>query len=120
MLTVLDGLPDNVLGLEATGEVTRDDYRETLLPAVRRQRETYGKIRLLYVLGEDYDGYTAGAMWEDEKLLDGNPFAWERIAVVTDSTSVRALVRTFGWMIPGGVRLFGADEVEQAKEWVSA
>jgi hypothetical protein len=52
MITVLTDLPDNVLGFEAKGEVTGDDYEQVLIPAVEKHLETAEKIRLLYVLGE--------------------------------------------------------------------
>ena len=37
MIRVLDGLPDNVLGVEASGKVTDDDYERVLVPAVRER-----------------------------------------------------------------------------------
>lgn len=120
MITRLTDLPDNVLGLEVTGELTSDDYRETLGPALKEHREKYDKVRLLAVLGDEFEGFTGGALWQDEKLLDTNFFSFERIAVVTDSGPVRGAMHLFGWMIPGGVRLFAADEVDEAKAWVSS
>jgi hypothetical protein len=120
MITRLEGRPDNVLGLEARGELTSNDYNESLVPAMKQQREKYDKVRLLVVLGDEFAGFTAGALWQDEKLLDTNLFSFERIAVATDSGPVRGAMHLFGWMIPGGVRLFGADEVDEAKAWVSS
>lgn len=119
MLTLLENLPDNVLGVEATGEVTGDDYRQTLIPAFEEHRAKYGKVRLLCVLGDQYEGYSASGMWEDEKL-GWHLFSWEKIAIATDSSSFRRAVKAVGWMIPGSVKLFTASEVEQAKDWVAA
>lgn len=119
MITLLENLPDNVLGVEATGEVTGEDYKETLVPAIESQREKYGKVRLLCVLGGEYEGFTVGALWEDEKLIDKHPFSWEKIAIATDSSSIRRATKMLGWMIPGDVKLFAADEVDKAKDWIS-
>lgn len=119
MITLLDNLPDAVLGIEARGEITRDDYTQTLRPMFEEHLQRHGKVRLLYVLDDEHD-FTAGALSEDEKLFDRHPFSFERIAVVTNAKGVRGLVRTFGWMIPGDVHLFAADEIEQAKEWVAS
>lgn len=118
MITLLDNLPDAILGIEATGEITRDDYTQTLRPMFEEHLQRHGKVRLLYVLDDEHD-FTAGALWEDEKLLDRHPFSFEKVAVVTNAKGVRGLVRTFGWMIPGDVHLFAADEIEQAKDWVA-
>jgi hypothetical protein len=119
MITVLDGLPPEVLGVEATGEVSGSDYEDVVVPAVREKREAYGKVRFLYVLGESFEGWTADAMWEDAKLGLKDMGAWERIAVVSDKDWVSHVVRAFGWMVPGEVRLFGLADLDAAKEWVA-
>jgi SpoIIAA-like len=120
VITRLTDLPDDVLGLEVKGELTSDDYTDTLAPAIREHREKYDKVRLLVVLGDEFKGFTAGALWQDEKLLDTNLFSFEKIGVVTDSGPIRGAMHLFGWMIPGGVRLFGADEVDDARAWVTS
>ena len=43
MITLLEDLPDDVLGVEVAGEITSDDYKQTLLPALERHREEYGE-----------------------------------------------------------------------------
>ena len=60
MIELIEGLPAPVVGLRVGGEVTRQDYERVLLPAVRAMRESHDRIRLLYVLGADFDGYSAG------------------------------------------------------------
>jgi hypothetical protein len=119
MITLLEGLPENVVGAEAIGTVTDDDYENVLVPAVRQRREAHGKIRLLYVLGDAFDGWTAAAMWEDAKLGLRDPSAWEKIAVVTDRDWLRHAVGAFGWMLPGEVEVFAVDDLDAAKDWVA-
>ena len=119
MITMIDDLPDNVLGVEASGEITRDDYTQTLLPTIEQHREAFGKVRLLYILDDQHD-YTAGALWEDEKLFDRHPFSFEKVAVATNDKALRGLIKAVGWMIPGDVKLFTTDEIDQAKTWVSS
>jgi hypothetical protein len=120
MVELIPGLPDNVLGMEAKGEVTGDDYEQVVMPAIERQLEANGKARVLYVLGPEFSGYSAAAMWDDAKVGMTHPFSWERIAVVTDHDSYRRLVKGFGFLIPGDVRVFGVAELEDAKAWISA
>jgi SpoIIAA-like len=120
MVELIPGLPDNVLGMEAKGEVTGDDYEQVVMPAIERQLEANGKARVLYVLGPEFSGYSAAAMWDDAKVGMTHPFSWERIAVVTDHDSYRRLVKGFGFLIPGEVRVFGVAELEDAKAWISA
>jgi hypothetical protein len=120
MITVLQGLPDNVLGVEASGKVTDDDYEQVLIPAVREKREAHEKIRFVYVLGEDFDGWSMGAMWEDAKLGLKDPKAWEKIAVVSDKDWLKHAVQALGWMIPGEVRVFDLAELDAAKDWAAS
>jgi hypothetical protein len=120
VIRILENLPENVLGVEASGTVTDDDYENVLVPAVREKREQQGRIRFLYVLGEDFDGWTMGAMWEDAKLGLKDPKAWEKIAIVSDKDWLRHTVNAFGWMIPGEVRFYGLEELDDAKAWAAA
>ena len=63
MIELMAGLPENVLGLSAKGEVTGEDYEQILIPAVEERTRRRGKIRLLYHLGPAFTGYTASALW---------------------------------------------------------
>jgi hypothetical protein len=56
MIELIEGLPEPVVRLRATGKVTQEDYHETVLPAVRAMLESRDRIRLLYVVGDDFDG----------------------------------------------------------------
>ena len=56
MIRVIENMPLGTIGLEAVGKVTEDYYRDVLLPAVSAALER-GDVRLLYVLGKDFDSY---------------------------------------------------------------
>ena len=119
MIRLMEGLPDGVIGIEAVGKVTADDYTDVAAPALRRAREHHTKLRLIHVLGTEFTGMTGGGLLNDAQLGLAHPRSWERIAVVTDLDSVRALVRGAGWSIPGQMKLFGNAEVEDAKAWAA-
>ncbi len=119
MITAISGLPNNVLGFEASGTVTGEDYETVLIPAVEAKLEESPKIRLLYHLGTEFKSYDLEAMWDDAKVGLGHLTSWEKIAVVTDTEWIRSGVKVFGFAIPGEVRVFGNDELTAAKEWVS-
>ena len=118
MIELIEGLPAPVVGLRVSGRVTREDYERVLLPAVESMRASHDKIRLLYGLDDDLDGYSAGAIWEDAKLGVCSHLAWERIAVVTDVEWVRHLMAAFGWMIHGEIRVFARDAEDGARAWI--
>jgi hypothetical protein len=119
VIELIEGLPAPVVGLRVGGEVTREDYERVLLPAVARVREGRDRIRLLYVIGDDFDGYSMGAIWEDAKLGAHSLLAWERIAVVTDVGWIRHLMAAFGWMIRGEIRVVGTEREDEARAWVT-
>jgi SpoIIAA-like len=119
MLKLIDDLPDNVVGIEASGKVQADDYRTVLDPAAAAAIKAHDKVRLLYVLGDAFQGYTAAAMWEDTKLGLHDLSAWERIAVVTDRGALADAVRVLGWLIPADVRTYATSQLDDARAWVS-
>ena len=119
-MELIDGLPDNVVGVRAIGEVEDDDYDDVLDPAIHDRLSRHDKIRLLYVLGPEFTGYDAEAMWDDTKLGLKTFNSYERMGIVTDATWVRRSVKAFGWLIPGDVRVFHVDQLDAARTWIAA
>ena len=119
MLETIPDLPDYVVGLKATGKVEANDYRSVLMPAVEARLERQPRVRLLYVLGDGFDGFTGGAAWEDAKVGMTHFTHFERVAVVTDDDLIEGLVKAFGFVLPGEVRLYDTGELEDAREWIS-
>jgi len=119
MIKFIEGLPDNVIAVEAVGKVEADDYKNVLDPAITKAIEAHHKLRFLYVIGEAYDGYTTGAMWQDTKVGLGDRKAWERIAVVSDHRALVDGIKVFAWMVSGEVRTYPLAELDDAKVWLS-
>ena len=119
MIEQIANLPDNVVGFVAKGEVTSDDYQQRLVPAIERALAAHDKIRLLYVLGGDFTGYSGGAMWEDGKVGMEHLTRWERIAVVSNQPWIRHAVNILGYLIPGQVRAFELADEDDATAWIT-
>lgn len=119
MIELIDGLPDAVVGFEAIGEVGSADYEAIAAPAVKHALERHSKIRLIHVLDDRFTGFTAGGTWQDAMLGLAHPRSFDRIAVVTDSESIRRLVKLAGWSIPGELKLFPNRERKQAEAWAT-
>ena len=120
MLDKISGMPDSVLGFGASGELASGDYRNVLIPAVEAALQHRDKLRLLYLLGDDVTGFSAGAAWQDTKVGMAHATRWEKIAVVTDADWLRRSVNIFGYLIPGEIRAFPAAEEAQARAWVAS
>jgi hypothetical protein len=119
VLERMKGLPENVLGFEAKGEVTGADYESVLIPAVEETLARRKSIRFLYHLGSEFTGFHAKAMWDDAKVGLGHLAAWERVAVVTDVGWIRTAMSAFGFVMPGHVRVFTNGEMPKARQWLS-
>lgn len=118
MIEVMTDLPERVLGLKAIGQVSAEDYKTVLVPAIEEKLMRHKKARLLYVLGDEFEGYTSGAAWEDAKIGMKHLTSFERVAVVTDTDWIEKVIKAFGFALPGEVRVFDDDDLEEARTWV--
>lgn len=120
MITLIQNLPDNVLGFEASGVVSANDYETVLMPAVEAALKKHRKVRLLYQLGASFQRFELGAVWEDTKIGLQHLSSWEKIAVVTDVDWIRSSVKVFGFAVPGEVKIFANAGLAEAKQWLTA
>ena len=67
-----------------------------------------------------FEGFDAGAMWEDFKVGVGHLTGLERVAVVTDVDWIRHAVGVFRFLMPGTVRVFPTNEAAAARSWIAA
>ncbi|MEV0173044.1 STAS/SEC14 domain-containing protein [Streptomyces sp. NPDC050803] len=117
MIRQLENMPAGVVGFEASGKLSAEDYRDVVLPALVGAAGT-GEVRFLLVV-RDFEGMTSGAVWEDLKVGVEHLRAWKRVALVTDIEWMSHLTSLFGWMTPGETKTFALDAREQALAWVS-
>jgi SpoIIAA-like len=121
MIGLIEDMPAGTIGLEASGKLSREDYRDLIEPALGRAIES-GEIRMMFVLS-DFEGLEPGAWLEDFKTGLKAWFrehsAWRRFALVTNVEWVARATRLFAWVAPAEVMTYGLDEVDQAKSWVA-
>jgi hypothetical protein len=117
VLNAIADLPDGVIGFEVSGELTPEDYRDVLLPALQEASAT-GEVRIVIVMPK-FDGFSGGALWQDLKMGVEHWGKWKRIALVTDVDWMRHGVEWFGWMTPGDVKHFPMAERAEAIAWAS-
>lgn len=68
MLENLSDLPYGVDGMKAVGKISKQDYEDVFEPILRAARREGRRMRFLYQLGAEYDGFTPSAAWEDANL----------------------------------------------------
>lgn len=120
MLEPISDLPDGVLGLRASGMVSKDDYDQVVEPLLEDARRDGRRIRFLYHLTPRFTGFTAGGAWEDARIGIHYLRLFERCAVVTDTDWVRGASRAVGALLPCEVRTFEDAGYAEAVAWLAA
>jgi hypothetical protein len=108
-----------VLGFEAEGELHHDDYQNVLMPAIEQRIAAGEPVRVVLVFPQ-WDGFSAGAAWDDLKMGVEHLTGWKRIALVTDVEWMVHLTKLFGWMTPGQMKTFPMAERDAAIAWAAA
>jgi hypothetical protein len=119
MIKIIQGLPENVVAVSVSGEVTGEDYKNVLIPAIEDKIQKYGKVRILYHMDKELEWFTLNAMLEDAKVGIRNLTAFEKIAVVSDVDWVNSAVEIFKFIIPFPVKTYKNEELPEAKAWIS-
>lgn len=119
MIRMLEGLPAGVVGFEAIGEVRGSDYRQVLDPALEKAITEYGNVKVMYLLGHEFTGYTMPAMFDDAAVGTREWSHWAKIAVVTDAEWVRGAVHAFAWILPGRIHIYPVAERAAAEAWLA-
>jgi SpoIIAA-like len=121
MIELLPDMPQGVIGIRVSGRLRGDELRE-FKPAIKELMGT-GEIRIVEVIGADYEGFGPGGLLEDLKLGFGSVWphhsAFKRIAVVSDKEWVAHTLHALAWLVPGELAVFGLDDFERAKEWAA-
>jgi hypothetical protein len=116
MIEIIEGLPDNVVGITARGRVTNEECAAVLRPAVERSLEKHDKVRLYYEVASRFPG----AGWEDLNLALKNLPQWERIAIVSDTGWVRHTVNALRFLLASDVRVFTMMEAPRGRDWIAS
>lgn len=119
MLNIMQGFTDNIVGVSASGRVSKKDYDEILIPALKDALAKNAKVRVYYELGPDFSGMDAGAMWEDVTFGMRHLMQWERFVVVTDTAWISQATNAFRFLMPCPVKVFPVSESAAARTWIS-
>ena len=119
MIETLPDLPEGVIGFRAVGAVEAADYETVLDPALDAAIAEHQKVNLVFVLGEEFERYSLGAMWQDARL-EGKPHdVWGRIALVTDRALIAEIIHGVGFLFPGELKTYPIASLEDAVAWAA-
>ncbi|MFA5109928.1 MAG: STAS/SEC14 domain-containing protein [Desulfobaccales bacterium] len=118
MLEILPESQGNILWVRARGKLTDRDYREVFIPRLEAIIQEHGKVRLLFYLDPDFDGWSVGALWEDLKLDWKHQSDFEKIAVVGAPRWAEVVTKIFARFMAGEVRTMLREQLAEAWEWL--
>ena len=116
MIEMIDGLPDNVVGIIAKGRVTNNDCDKILKPAMESTLKRHDKVRLYYEIGCRFPG----AAWENLRVGVEHIPQWERVAIVTDVGWVRHTVNALRFLMASEVRVFTSFQAPEGRAWITS
>jgi len=97
MIEIIEGLPDNIMGIIVKGRVTKKDCSDVLLPALEKSLVWHHKLRLYYEIRSRYPG----AAWEEINL------------------GIRHTVQALRLLIPSEIRVFASSQIPEGLAWVT-
>lgn len=119
MIQQITDVPSNVAAFRAWGEVTEEDFRTVLMPAVNSLVEKTGELNYMLVLDTSVKNFTAAAWRQDVLLGLKNITKWKRAAIVSDSDGINIFTDIFSVLVPGEFRGFYHEQLNVAIDWVS-
>lgn len=118
MMKLIENTPANVLAIEASGEITAQDYETVLIPETDKVMDAGGAVHMVYVL-KDVKHFDLAAMWEDTVYGLKHWTHFEKIALVTDLDWVKTTTQMFIPFFPGQVQIFPIKDQEKAIAWAA-
>lgn len=119
MIETLPDLPAGVLGFRAVGTVESSDYTAVIDPAIDEVIAAGDKVNLVFVMGDEFERYSLGALWQDAALESRPERSWGRIALVTDHQIIGEVIHGISFLFPCELRFFPTEKLADATAWAA-
>lgn len=120
MIEILSETAGNVLVVKATEMLTAEDYETVFIPAIDELIQRYGKVRVALLLGETFEGWEIGAMWDDARFGIQHRNDFEKIAVIGGPNWVEWTAKLGAYFMEGHLQTFGEAAFAEAIVWLKA
>ena len=120
MVTQLEGLGGKSVGFRFLGEISKEDYDNTILPALKSKTDTFSTINLMMVIETELSNFTAAAWLQDAIMGLKNMLKMHRVAIVSDSMLVKTVTPMADKIIPGEYKVFKLKDQVEATNWVTS
>ncbi len=113
--TITPSEDGQVLEIEVTGTLTRQDY-DVFVPVIETQMRQ-GKVKLLVSM-RDFTGWEIGALWEDIKFDIKHFRDIERLALVGDKKWEEGMAWFCKPFTTATIAYFDQSQIETARSWI--
>jgi hypothetical protein len=117
MLEILPESQGNILGVKAIGTFSRQEYHEFLIPHLSTIIKEHGRVRLLFYLDEDFQGFDLEAL-KNEAFGHAHKDDFQKIAMVGGSWWLNLQMTLLAPFLHGEVRNFSREELPEAWTWI--
>ncbi len=115
MIEVLPESKGHLLVLRATGRLTRQDYRNVIIPRLRAVIRDHGRVRFLL---DEFDGWEVAAFWEDARVALTHRNDFEKIGVVGGPKWVAWALKLVALLMRCEIQTFAPGEWTKALSWI--
>ncbi len=119
MISVIKNAPDNTVAFRASGEVTKEDCNNTVIPAIDALVKKQNTINFILVLETALNNFSIGAFMKDLGVGLKHFTKWHKMAIVSESDSINKFTDLFSYVAPGEAKGFTHAQMTEAMEWVS-
>ncbi|OLT01281.1 hypothetical protein BJF90_32890 [Pseudonocardia sp. CNS-004] len=118
MLELMAESDGDVIGFRARGVLTEDDYQSVLDPHLQKALEAGGRIRVLVLMEETFQGWNVRAAWRNTCLDLRHRRDFDKVAIVGAPTWEQWCAKLANLLIAGEIKIFTRDELSAAWTWL--
>ena len=120
MIEVMPESAGNVFGVKVSGKITGQEYEDVIIPGVEAILREHDKVRFMWLLDDSFQGAAAGAVWDDTKFGLKHRHDFEKLALVGGSKWMEWLTKLAAKFISGETRVFPAEQLQEAWDWLKS
>ncbi len=119
MFEVMDESLDDVLGVRATGKLTRADYADVLEPQLKSLLRRYRTVNVLFLMDENFECWSLGAAWANTVLVFTHRRDFGKVAMVGGPTWEKwCAEKAASPLMNCELQTFGREQLAQAWLWL--
>ena len=110
---------DHIVIAKASGKITVADYQNIIIPKLDSIIAKYGKTSALFEIDNDFSGWELQAAFIDFKYALNHRKDFARLALVNPPHYISCLTRMSCFLVTAEIKVFTANERDQALEWIN-